>query len=170
MNKKLKIILVIVIILIIGTAITFAYIGGTDLFKKENNKSNNEVMGMNENNNVIQEDNNVIENNIIENNVIENNIEDNTEEVENQNSVPEEKNEVVNKNVSPNNDSEIESDNSEEKVIDIVKKDWGSSDGVYFKIQAIDSNGNYVVSVNDSETTGSLAWYTVNPKTGEFTN
>ncbi|MBP3502356.1 MAG: hypothetical protein J6K42_02620 [Clostridia bacterium] len=169
MSKKEKKIIIICIIIIIGVALTFAYIGCTKYLKEGNNKSNNIVSGMNENNNIIIEDNNIVENNIIENNII-NNIENNTIEAENQNIVPEEKNELEKPNVTPNNDSELESNNDEEKVIEIVKKDWGSSDGVYFKIQAIDSNGNYVVSVNNSETTASLAWYTVNPKTGEFTN
>lgn len=170
MSKKVKTILIICIVIIIGVVVTFAYIGCTNYLKEGNNKNNNVVAGMNENNNIIMEENNTIENNIIENNLEENNLENNIVENENQNIEPEETIEPEKQNVSPNNDSELESNNDEEKVIEIVKKDWGSSDGVYFKIQAIDSNGNYVVSVNNSETTASLAWYTVNPKTGEFTN
>ena len=80
-------------------------------------------------------------------------------------------NNTNNKNkVSSNNDSEIESDSDEEKALAIVKKDWGSTDGVYFKVQAIDANGNYVISVNNADTTQVMEWYTVNPKTGEFSN
>ncbi|MBO5348635.1 MAG: hypothetical protein J6A89_02270 [Clostridia bacterium] len=162
MNKKVKIILSVFIVIILIIA---AYMGCTYYIKDDNNQTSNQVSAMNENNNIILEENNVIENNIIENNVISNTIE--TEET---NVVPKQETEQEEQKVSSNNDSELESDNYEEKVIEIVKKDWGSSDGVYFKIQAIDSNGNYVVSVNNSETTASLAWYTVNPKTGEFTN
>ena len=61
-------------------------------------------------------------------------------------------------------------DNDEEKALEIVKKDWGSTQGVYFKVKTIDANGNYVISVNNSADTSVLSWYTVNPKTGEFTN
>lgn len=170
MNKKVKTTLIVCIIIIIGVVVTFAYIGCTKYLKDGNNKTNNVVTGMNENNNIIIEEDNIIENDIEVNNIEENNLENNIEENENQNIESEEKIETEKQNVSPNNDSELESNNDSEKAIEIVKKDWGSSDGVYFKIQEIDSNGNYVVSVNNAETTASLAWYTVNPKTGEFTN
>lgn len=59
---------------------------------------------------------------------------------------------------------------NDEKAIQIVKKKWGNDDSVYFNIQTIDAAGNYVVSVNDKESTSVLEWYTVNVKTGECKN
>ena len=158
MNKTAKIILGIVIAIIV---VVGAYFGVKYFFNTQEASNNTNI-------------NNTVENNIIENNTVtENNIvEDNTakneanNEIKNETKVTEE-----NKNkVSSNNDSEIESDSDEEKALAIVKKDWGSTDGVYFKVQAIDANGNYVISVNNADTTQVMEWYTVNPKTGEFSN
>ena len=164
MNKTAKIILGIVIAIIV---VVGAYFGVKYFF-------NTQEASNNTNGNMALVENNTVANNIIENNTVtENNIvEDNTakneanNEIKNETKVTEE-----NKNkVSSNNDSEIESDSDEEKALAIVKKDWGSTDGVYFKVQAIDANGNYVISVNNADTTQVMEWYTVNPKTGEFSN
>lgn len=169
MNKKIKTIITLGVIILIGVAI-FMYFKSMNVLAEGDNKDNNIVVGMNENNNIIKEENNIVVNNVIENNIVEDTIQNNIEENEIQNNTSENKNNIEKPSVSPNNESELESNNDEEKAIGIVKKDWGSTDGVYFKVQAIDANGNYVISVNNSETTASLAWYTVNPKTGEFTN
>ena len=161
MNKTAKIILGIVIAIIV---VVGAYFGVKYFFNTQEASNNTNIN--NTNGNMALVENNTVENNIIENNTVtENNIvEDNT--VKNETKVTEE-----NKNkVSSNNDSEIESDSDEEKALAIVKKDWGSTDGVYFKVQAIDANGNYVISVNNADTTQVMEWYTVNPKTGEFSN
>ena len=56
--------------------------------------------------------------------------------------------------------------NEEDKAIDLAKKQYGTTDGVYFRIEQIQSNGVYIVSVRNSETTRDIAWYTVNVKTG----
>lgn len=154
MNKTAKIILGIVIAIIV---VVGAYFGVKYFFNTQEASNNNTVE-----NNII-ENNTATENNIVEDNTAKN--EDNNE-IKNETKVTEE-----NKNkVSSNNDSEIESDSDEEKALAIVKKDWGSTDGVYFKVQAIDANGNYVISVNNADTTQVMEWYTVNPKTGEFSN
>lgn len=49
----------------------------------------------------------------------------------------------------------------EEKAVELVKKEWGSTDGVYFSNESIDSSGKYIVSVRDRKTTTSLAFYLV---------
>ncbi len=49
----------------------------------------------------------------------------------------------------------------EEKAIELTKKEWGSEDGVYFVNESIDSQGRYIVSVRDKETTGALGYYVV---------
>lgn len=54
----------------------------------------------------------------------------------------------------------------EEKAIDMAKKQFGTTDGVYFRIEQIQSNNVYIVSVRDNETTGDLAWYTIDVKNG----
>lgn len=166
MNKKSIIIgcLAIVIILV-------ASIGGTYYFYNNDKETNAEPSSMNENENFIVEDNNTNENNVTENVAEENN---NINNIVTQNTTDNEVNEqnvtTQQNTVSTNNNSELESSSDEEKAIDIVKKDWGSEDGVDFKIQTTDSNGNYVVAVYNPDTSAVLAWYTVNPKTGEFTN
>lgn len=49
----------------------------------------------------------------------------------------------------------------EDKAIDLAKKQYGTTSGVYFRIEQIQSNSVYIVSVRDNETTRDLAWYTV---------
>lgn len=49
----------------------------------------------------------------------------------------------------------------EERAIELVKEEWGTTDGVYFSNESIDSNGRYIVSVRDKKTTASLAFYLV---------
>lgn len=163
MNKTAKIILGIVIAIIV---VVGAYFGVKYFFNTQEASNNTNIN--NTNGNMALVENNTVENNIIENNIVEDNTAKNeaNNEIKNKTKVTEE-----NKNkVSSNNDSEIESDSDEEKALAIVKKDWGSTDGVYFKVQAIDANGNYVISVNNADTTQVMEWYTVNPKTGEFSN
>ena len=49
----------------------------------------------------------------------------------------------------------------EEKAKELVKKEWGGSDGVYFACESIDSKGRYIVSVHKSKDTSKLAEFTV---------
>ena len=49
----------------------------------------------------------------------------------------------------------------EERAVELVKKEWGSTDGVYFSNESVDSQGRYIVSVRDKKTTTSLAFYLV---------
>lgn len=49
----------------------------------------------------------------------------------------------------------------QEKAINLVKKEWGGDDGVYFSNESIDSQGRYIVSVRDKGTTNSLAFFLV---------
>lgn len=55
---------------------------------------------------------------------------------------------------------------SEDKAIELAKKEYGNSSDVYFRIEQIQSNGVYIVSVRDNETTKDLAWYTVDVNNG----
>lgn len=54
----------------------------------------------------------------------------------------------------------------EEKAINLVKKEWGNTKGVYVSCMGIDNDGKYTISVNDSKTTRVLAFYTVDVDKG----
>ena len=54
----------------------------------------------------------------------------------------------------------------EDKAISLAKKQYGGEDGVYFRIEQIQSNNIYIVSVRDNETTRDLAWYTIDVNAG----
>lgn len=54
----------------------------------------------------------------------------------------------------------------EDKAIDLAKKQYGTTNGVYFRIEQIKSNSVYIVSVRDNETTRDLAWYTIDVVNG----
>lgn len=55
-----------------------------------------------------------------------------------------------------------------EKAIDIVKKDWGEDNSVYFAQDGQNAKGEYIICVRQSSTTNALAWYTVNVEKGTF--
>ena len=116
---------------------------------------------------LVEEVNNVVENKV-ENTVVNEN-----EVVESESTKKEEPKAVqepAKQEIKSNNESEVESEDDEQKAINIVKKDWGSDEGVVFTLESISSNGNYIISVRDTESRNAVAWYTVNPKTGEFSN
>ena len=58
----------------------------------------------------------------------------------------------------------------EKKALEFVKtewkKEWGSLEGVSFNNESIQSDGKYIVSVNDSKTTRVLRRYIVDTITG----
>ena len=63
--------------------------------------------------------------------------------------------------------TEIEKEETDkEKALNLVKKDWGEDDNVYFTFESIDGNGNCVIYVREGETTREISVYTVNIKTG----
>lgn len=156
MNKKTKIIIGVLVCLIIVIAV---YVSCTCCPNFNKNGGTQEVVAMNSLENKILEDNVISNNTIVENaieeNVVENNISAENDVIEDD------------ENETQTQDTELQADTDEEKAIAIVKKDWGATDGYYFKAQP-NSDGTYDVSVSD-ENTAVLAWYTVNPKTGKFT-
>ena len=64
--------------------------------------------------------------------------------------------------------SELEHSDDETKAIQIVKKDWGDTDGFSFKVEQIGGDGSYIISVRNEDAIA-LEWYTVYPETGKFT-
>lgn len=92
-------------------------------------------------------------------------------------------NETVTPTVQPNvTENEINSDyvgteeqatnnteqTEEERVIELVKNEYGTDQGVTFNIANKDGN-MYYVSVNDVATTAVLAWYSVDISTNTVT-
>lgn len=158
-NQKKKIIIIVgvVILAILITLLT------VKLINIEKNKEK-EVSNLNQN---------AIENNTIEN-AIKN---ENTENTENIVVVDKEK-EDNNKNdlieTSPTigeeeiTKTEIEKkENDEEKAVNIVKKDWGEDNSVYFTIEET-QNEKYTISVREKDTTRTISTYEVNIQTETF--
>lgn len=58
------------------------------------------------------------------------------------------------------------STSNEEKAIELAKKEYGVTDGgIYYRIDQIQSNTEYIVSVRNKDTSV-LAWYIVDVKAG----
>lgn len=97
--------------------------------------------------------------NKIENN-IKNEIKNDAENiVENENIEEEE-------TVEDNEQEEEKPKTNLEKAIDIVKKEWGEDNTVYFAEDMQTEQGDYIICVRDNETTDALAWFKVNLKEG----
>lgn len=146
MNKKVLIIVIIVMVIGIICGIVFS---------KNSNKSittNAKVNEIEENVIVNEETDNVV--NQIEENIIEedNNIVENTQ------------------TITSSSETFVESPKSDgEKAIEIVKKDWGDTSGVTFNNIATQPDGRQVITVNDVSTTKVLVYYYVNVSDGTFT-
>lgn len=162
MNKNLKTIFLIVLVIII---ITVVAIFGYNILNK-NEEVNNTQSSINETNQSTKIEINETEKNIVnetQNNVIENEVENKQTENNIENNITQ--------NVVTNETTEVMQNNgasNEEKAINIVKSDWGTTENVYFVTMGIDASGKYIVTVNDSSTTATLAWYLVDVVTGKF--
>ncbi len=162
MEKKKRIIAICIAVALV--IITIALIA--KLINIKNNKER-EVANTNENS---------IQSNIVENNTIENNIIENDEENEiTDNTVIEKEKEPSENNTSVGEEeitkTEIEKEKSnKEKAMEIVKKDWGEDDNVYFSSDdSASTNEEYVIYVRESKTTWEICKYTVNVEKGTFT-
>lgn len=80
------------------------------------------------------------------------------------------KNEDNKKNEESEEQTSSESITSkEERAVELVKKEWGDTEGLYFSNDAIDSEGRYIVSVHDKSTTNTLAFFLVDVESGLVT-
>lgn len=158
-NQKKKIIIIVGVVIL---AILIALLT-VKLINIERNKEK-EVSNVNEN---------AIENNILEN-AIKNENTENTENIV----VADKEKEDNNKNdlieTSPTigeeeiTKTEIEKkENDEEKAVNIVKKDWGEDNSVYFTIEET-QNEKYTISVREKDTTRTISTYEVNIQTETF--
>ncbi len=149
MNKNIKTILLIILIIIIIAVIAIFgcnILNNNEDVNETQNSINETSQNMQSTVNETETEKNVV--NEVQNNVIENKVENNV-------------NNTI-ENVVTNQTTEVlENDgaSNEEKAINIVKKDWGTTEGVYFVTMGIDASGKYIVTVNDSSTTATLAWY-----------
>ena len=161
MSKKAKgmILFLIVAIIAIVVFLCCAYAKGLNIAKNnENIYAMNETITNNVENNIISNEATNVENTVDEK-VVEKNEQEKNKEPENTEEVKEP---VV------DNESELESNDDETKAISIVKNDWGDTEGFAFKVEQINGDGSYVVSVRNEDAIA-LAWYTVYPKNGNFT-
>lgn len=88
----------------------------------------------------------------------------------------EQNNNIVNNEISKENEVQGNSSSEtfeddpkteEEKAIEIAKKDWGDTTGVYFDVDGIEPSGEYRVLV--TKDTRLIAYYMVNMSNGTFT-
>ncbi|MBR2241308.1 MAG: hypothetical protein IJ890_08040 [Clostridia bacterium] len=151
MRDFLKILLAIVIIAIIGV---LAFAGKYYLDDKKQTEANTQ----NQSNSVNTNQNKTEDNKTDENN------KENTEEQPNdsQEKAKEEQKEEEKK--QENNEENNLSD--EDKAKELAQKEYGTSDGVYFRIEYNLGNGVYEVSVRDNQTTAEYAWYKVDVRSG----
>ena len=135
MNKKTKIVILIIALIIVITAVVIAVVKPFDNKTTEAEPLNNTQI----------------------------NTEINNEEANTENVITEENNTETTNNEKEPEQQTSSSDNAknsnEEKAIELVKKEWGEDSSVYFDLAGVTSDGKYRVSVNKD--TKVLAWYIV---------
>ena len=155
MKNFLIVVCVIVVVCLLGYAGEYMNEDAvpTNTVSSNNKQNVSSTSGTKVNNTTKKEENTKAEK---EEKVEENKVEEEKVEEEKKDETEDKKEPVVEEN----------SVSSEDKAIDLAKKKYGTSNGVYFRIEQIQSNGVYIVSVRDSETTKDLAWYTVDVNNG----
>lgn len=153
MKSKIKTCIMIIVVLAVACVMTwFAY----KIIVESNSPSetvSNVTSGQNEVNSSNEKSANVEKK---DQDDVENTLEENTIESNN--------NEEALNTIQKNTNNGM---SNEEKAISIVKKNWGSEEGVYFTTMGIDASGRFIVTVNDSSTTAIYASYAVNIETEE---
>ncbi len=159
MSKGTKGLLIGILVILVLLALSYGY----STYRVENtnkNAINNDIVNENiENveNEVEAEENEVVNEPVIQNTEPEENVveeEKNTQEPE--------------KEEKKNNKTESAAD-KRAKAIALVKQEWGDTDGVYFSNMGMNSEGNYIVSVNDKGSTKTLAFFVVDINSGTVT-
>ena len=145
-------IILAVIIGIIVIGVVLGFMGNPD----------NRVMSLNENIVSNKQVETTVKNNNVDNTENKDNNIENTENTENaaQNT------EVTEENKEDKNDNKTDT----EKAIDIVKLDLGAeAENKNITVDSVTSDGKYVISVREKNTTQALAFYTVNVNDKTFT-
>lgn len=156
MNKTVKKSLIIIAIVIVLFAIIWLVY---DMLKKDTVDTSSDTNIVDGNTGL----DNII-NDLFENDVIGNEIENEVTENVTSNSSKE------NDNTKNEPDTTEKTTSKEEKAIELAKKKWGSTSGVYFSNEGINSDGRYIVSVRDGKSTSSLAFYLVDVEKGLVTD
>ena len=147
MKKNLKVVLIILVIALICVV---GYAGKKYL---SDNKNTDQTSNIKADNNIANTTKVPVEQT------------DKKEDTENKKDITEEAKEDEKEQVQSKPEEPVKEEVSlsdEDKAIEMAKKEYGTTNGVYFRIEQIQSNGVYIVSVRDNETTRDLAWYTVN--------
>ena len=159
-NSAKKVIFIIVIVLILFGIIWLVY----DLVKKEPADTKTDNTNFADENTGLDNIINELFDNVTENENVEIDIKNDGNNV---NEIGQ--NDTVEQN-KVNQSSSTESVTSkEQKAIELVKKQWGDTNGVYFSNMSIDSQGRYIVSVNDKRSTKTLAFFVVDVEKGTVT-
>lgn len=144
MDKTMKKSLIIILIVIVLFAIIWMVY---DMLKKEPVNANVTDTNLEDENTGLDNIINELFDNVIVNDIDANEIEDDAN--------------ITNEQTSNVGSSTESVTSKEQKAIELVKKAWGDTDGVYFSNMSIDSQGRYIVSVNDSSSTRTLAFFVV---------
>lgn len=101
------------------------------------------------------------------NNATQNNASSNQSKVDdNKQEDNKEKEDETKKEAEENKTEEETNSTNEEKAIELAKKEYGVTDGgIYYRIDQIQSNTQYIVSVRNKDTSV-LAWYIVDVSEG----
>lgn len=156
MNKSTKNIFILIVIGLLILGIAIAVYGH---FKTEPMDANTSKE------NILDDANSGLEN-FINDIFDENNIENETTNSEKENSTQ------TNNKPSASDNTSIDNQTTpgEKKAIELVKnawkKEWGNLNDVSFNNESIQSDGKYIVSVNDSKTTRVIRRYVVDTITG----
>ena len=153
MKKNTKLIMFILVVVIVGLALFFIFQANQKVTENMENRENMNI-----------QTNTTIENNNT-NQTVEN--VENTENTSN----------TLEGNIQEESESSEETDSMEEsnttdpkaKAIEIVKKDWGEDDSVYFSYDGVNSDGKHIVGVRNKSDTTIRYWYDVDINTGTFT-
>ena len=161
----------LIVVCVVGVIIFLGYIGTKmDLSGLKSNEANstsksniitgknNASISNNTANNITNQTNNVVNNTAI--NQTENKAGNVTENKTDNNTAENKSNNIT----APVSTVEQNTVSDEDKAKSLAQQTYGSSEGVYFKVEQIQGNGVYIISVRDAETTAALAWYTVDAK------
>ena len=163
----------LIVVCVIGVVIFLGYIGKemdlSNLGKNITNNASNSNVVTGKNNttkNTTNNTNNTKNNtaNNTANNTTENTANNTTNQTENATNTTNTTENTTNTTETPAKPAEVTAANDEEKAKALAKNAYGASGGVYFKVEQVESDGVYIISARDEETTQALAWYTVDVK------
>lgn len=164
MNKSTKNIFILIVIGLLILGIAIAVYGNLKTEPMDANTSKE---------NILEDANSGLENfinDIFDENNIENDVENDTNTTKNE-SVQQNNAQASSK---PSNSDDTSTDNQttpgEKKALELAKgewkKEWGNLNDVSFNNESIQSDGKYIVSVNDKKTTRVIRRYVVDTVTG----